>query len=354
MGNLFSKKALLRFVMDRNPPKTICPPIISPKRADIQAMWEEEEDDDYSLPNPLTPRRPSQTATHLSDMRETDDEELPETRYEWTDVILGKGELSVVHKATCRNTLRNVAIKRVPPASLNPKRVQRLYKEAAILSKVTHFERERYFVHLQEAFIDHQGGVCLVMDMVEGKEMYELLQRFPRGLPESEARHFLRQIFEAVEDLHQNDLVHLDLKLENIMYNEETQDIKIIDFGFSEESTATDVSTGKSSRKLQTSYCGSLDYSAPEILQHQPFDGKRADVWSLGVLTFVLLTGEFPFEGRRRPQTLENIVRCQFTVPELVSDRARSLIHRMLQRYPDNRSNVSSLLRHAWFTAEHV
>lgn len=322
---------------------------------------ESYEEEDYSLPSPIartpvsTPLRISSPSVSTTDA--TESLELSETKYDWSEHILGKGELSVVYQATDRESGREVAIKRIPPSSLNPKRVQHLYKEAAILSRLPTLNKSHYFVHLIEGFIDHQGGICLVMDQVQGDELFELFAEHENGLDEEDARHYLRQIFEAVEELHAVGIAHLDLKLENIMYNKQTKEIKIIDFGFAEETiNMSSTVSGSSRHRLQTNFCGSLDYSAPEILQHIPFDGKKADVWALGVMTFALLTGDFPFTGKRRDHLMMNIVKAKFSIPSRLSlsPNARSLLHRMLQRQPENRSSVNHLLQHPWFTPEAV
>jgi len=276
---------------------------------------------------------------------------LPEHNYDWTEKILGTGELSVVHSASSVDTGKKVAIKRVSPNQLNHRRVKQIYKEATILNKVSQITSvSDSFVKLVEGFIDHQGGICLVTDRISGVELFEVIVNNPKGISEVEAKIFIRQILSAVHELHSHDIAHLDLKLENIMYNVKTNKISIIDFGFAEETVSVDVVTGERKPRLLNKFCGSLDYSAPEILQHKEFDGKRADVWSLGVIVFALLTGNFPFEApkRQRQRTRENIVLAKYVMPDTISRLAASFLRRMLQKYPDNRSNVASLMKHPW------
>jgi len=279
------------------------------------------------------------------------EQHLPEHNYDWKEKILGTGELSVVHSASSVHTGKKVAIKRVAPKQLNHRRVQQIWKEASILNKISQIsDVSTYFVNLVEGFIDHQGGICLVTDRIPGVELFEIIVQNPNGIPEAQVKIYIRQILAAVHELHTNDIAHLDLKLENIMYNPKTNKINIIDFGFAEETVTVDIETGERKPKLLNKFCGSLDYSAPEILQHKEFDGKRADVWSLGVIVFALLTGNFPFDAprRQRHRIQENIVIGKYPMPDTISPFAASFLRRMLQKYPDNRSNVASLMKHPW------
>ena len=278
---------------------------------------------------------------------------LPEQHYEWTENILGMGELSVVHSAKFSQTGRRVAIKRISPNQLNHKRVKRIYKEASILNKIANIDSSsNKFVKLVEGFIDHQGGICIVTDRISGYELYNLMEKHPNGLVEEKAKVFIKQILEAVNQLHSNNIAHLDLKLENIMYNTDTNNISIIDFGFAEETVRIDVETGKTVQRLLNNFCGSAEYTSPEILLQQEFDGRRADVWSLGVIVFAMLTGRFPFAGKNRKMLMEKIVQGKYTIPSHVSSQGASFIRRMLQKYPDNRSNVASLLKHPWLVEQ--
>lgn len=274
---------------------------------------------------------------------------LPENRYEWSDKILGQGEVSVVHFACSKKDGQKVAIKRISPTQLTVKRVQQLYKEAKILNKISRLNTKARFVRLVEGFIDHQGGICLVTNRIAGSELFQAIIRNPKGLPEVDAKYYVFQIFKAVEVLHKNNIAHLDLKLENMMYSRRTKEVSIIDFGFAEETTLVDVETGETLPRKLNSFCGSLDYSAPEILQHIEFDGKKADVWSLGVVVYALLTGNFPFEAKKRHRILEKIVIGDYPIPSGISHTACSLLNQMLQKHPDNRSSISSLLEHEWF-----
>ena len=331
MGNFFSKHALLFLTLSSPSGDGSGAPADELSQEQVEAILSIS-----SLPRIPTPQELAYRETH----------------YQWSDKILGQGEFSVVHKAILREDGRAVAIKRVAPNALTPQRVQQMYAEARTLSQIAEFKGAHHFVRLLEGFLDHQGGICLVMDRAGDADLFELIEENPHGMPEREAKLFLKQIFSAIEELHSHDLAHLDIKLENIMYDRKTNKIKLIDFGFTRPTQQIDPLSGRSMPRMQTQFCGSLDYSAPEILRHTPYDGKRADVWSLGVLTFVLLTGDYPFEGKKRVHTMQNIVRGKYEMPPHLSPEAQSLLRRMIQRYPDNRCHVGSLLRHPWFQAK--
>jgi len=134
------------------------------------------------------------------------------------------------------------------------------------------------------------------------------------------------------------------------MYNKETHKLKLIDFGFATETVET--KDGVEVPKLQKDYCGSVHYAAPEIVQRKPYDGKKADVWSLGIILFVLLSGLFPFDdAQNRPEVIfDKIVAGDFFTPSYLSSDAAPLIRSMLHKDPNKRPSVSKLLKHPWFT----
>ncbi len=109
-----------------------------------------------------------------------------------------------------------------------------------------------------------------------------------RVIREATARRIFKQVAEGVAYLHSHNIVHRDLKLDNILIEESTRMVKLIDFGFS-------VVVGNGV-KLKV-FCGTPSYMAPEIVRKHEYDGKPVDIWALGVLLFVLLTGTFPFRG---------------------------------------------------------
>lgn len=125
-----------------------------------------------------------------------------------------------------------------------------------------------------------------------------------------------------MEYLHSLNIAHRDIKLDNILIEEKTNMIKIIDFGFSVIQNPT--------QKLKI-FCGTPSYMAPEIVQKKEYDGKAVDMWALGVLLFAMLTGTFPFRGISEQDLYYKIQRGQFKVPDSVNKDAKRIIYRLLE-----------------------
>jgi len=106
-------------------------------------------------------------------------------------------------------------------------------EEAAILNQVSQIrELPHRFIQLEEGFIDDTGGLCIVTELINGFDLLQLAETSVRGLSEAIVKTLMKQIIEAIQVLHKNDIAHLDLKLENIMLDKDSNEIKIIDFGF--------------------------------------------------------------------------------------------------------------------------
>lgn len=178
----------------------------------------------------------------------------------------------------------------------------------------------------------------LVMEYVEGGQLmkYILLKQ---KLAEVEARRLSRQILSALDYLHRNSIVHRDLKVENILIDKEGKNIKIIDFGLSNMFSPE--------RKL-TTYCGSLYFAAPELLNARPYDGPEIDVWSFGVVLYVMVTGSVPFDDMSLPALHERIKRGQVAYPASLSIPLRNLLSRIFVTNPARRIILQDIIRHEW------
>merc|ERR1711862_414305 len=186
--------------------------------------------------------------------------------------ILGSGEISQVILANDTTTSDNKMVA-----------VKKLNTEVVILKQLSVLPFD-CFVKLYDVLEDNQY-IYLIMEYISGGELFDLVEQFPLGIPEIIAKKILKQIFTAISHLHKLDIAHLDLKLENIMYNPTTETIKIIDFGYA----------SRTDEKLQE-YSGSIHYIAPQLLNKIPYDAKKADMWSLGVISYALLAAKFPFD----------------------------------------------------------
>jgi len=179
----------------------------------------------------------------------------------------------------------------------------------------------------------------LLFEYVEGKDLYDFLAETNfEPLPEQEAKNLFRQIIKAVKHTHKKGFVHGDLKLENIMITKNLKP-KLIDFGFCTE---------QSCKSIFNCYQGSLEYLSPEILQRKPYNGCKAEVWSLGVILYTLLFGEFPFSEQERNLDFEGV---EVTFPRAAASlTSRDLIKKMLTINPDERLDLEGVFKHPWLS----
>ncbi|TDH04577.1 hypothetical protein EPR50_G00134200 [Perca flavescens] len=195
---------------------------------------------------------------------------------------IGKGNFAKVKLARHILTGKEVAIKIIDKTQLNPTSLQKLFREVRIMKGLNHPN----IVQLFEV-IETDKTLYLIMEYASGGEVFDYLVSHGR-MKEVEARAKFRQIVSAVHYCHTKNIVHRDLKAENLLLDADAN-IKIADFGFSNEFTL--------GNKLDT-FCGSPPYAAPELFQGKKYDGPEVDVWSLGVILYTLVSGSLPFDGQ--------------------------------------------------------
>jgi len=162
-------------------------------------------------------------------------------------------------------------------------------------------------------------------------------------LKEGGARMYFRQILDAVAYLHELNIVHRDLKLENVYLDEQWRNCYVGDFGLS--STIPSSNGGRFDRG-----CGSPLYAPPEVVSCMPYDGVKADIWSLGVLLYTLVTGNMPFysEDNNSAEVFQKIVRSSVFLPAHLSPACGDLLQRMLTKDPEQRISIPEIWQHAW------
>ncbi|KAG2199943.1 hypothetical protein INT47_009269 [Mucor saturninus] len=178
----------------------------------------------------------------------------------------------------------------------------------------------------------------ILMDYVNGGQLLHYIVKRQK-LSESHARHFSRQILSALDYMHRNSIVHRDLKIENILIDKHGQNIKIIDFGLSNLFCPE--------RRL-TTYCGSLYFAAPELLSATPYRGPEIDVWSLGVVIYVMVTGSVPFDDKSMPGLHDKIKRGLVAYPAHLSPECKDLLSRIFVTDPTKRIILADVIRHTW------
>lgn len=269
---------------------------------------------------------------------------LPPTTNRYEEVkLLGQGEISQVLLAKDTKTDTMVALKKLNKRFFTPNLRKKLINEIAILQQISSIP-DSSFLRLYETFEDEQF-VYLVTEYIPGGELFDLVEQFPYGVPEVLCIKILRQVFTAISQLHKLDIAHLDLKLENIMYNPDTEKIKIIDFGYA----------AKTEEKLKE-YSGSIHYFAPQLLHKIPYDGKKADVWSLGIVSFAVLAAKFPFDDEDDNQSniFFQIKRGIFTTPPHFSSLAKSFVEDILNPNESSRPTVDEMLLHPFLSQQFI
>ncbi|XP_052231247.1 SNF-related serine/threonine-protein kinase-like isoform X4 [Dreissena polymorpha] len=247
---------------------------------------------------------------------------------------IGEGHFAVVKLARHVFTGEKVAVKVIDKNKLDEVSKAHLFQEVRCMKLVQHPN----VVRLYEV-IDTQTKLYLILELGDGGDMYDYIMKHENGIEENKARHYFRQIVEAISYCHRLHVVHRDLKPENVVFFKKLEVVKLTDFGFS--------NMFNPGNKLETS-CGSLAYSAPEILLGDSYDAQAVDIWSLGVILFMLVCGEAPFQEASDSETLTMIMDCKYKFPPHVSQSCRELISLMLKREPGHRANLHQIETHAW------
>ncbi|XP_015248428.1 SNF-related serine/threonine-protein kinase-like [Cyprinodon tularosa] len=250
------------------------------------------------------------------------------------DKTLGRGHFAVVKLARHVFTGEKVAVKVIDKTKLDPVARGHLFQEVRCMKMVQHPN----VVRLYEV-IDTATKLYLILELGDGGDMYDCIMKHDGGLSEEVAKCYFAQIVHAISYCHRLHVVHRDLKPENVVFFEKQGVVKLTDFGFSNR-----FQPGKT---LNTS-CGSLAYSAPEILLGDEYDAPAVDIWSLGVILFMLVCGQPPFQEANDSETLTMIMDCRYTVPPHISHACRDLIGHMLQRDPKKRATLEQIESHEW------
>eukprot|EP00755_Sulcionema_specki_P018397 Sspe_Gene.66771::Locus_39446_Transcript_1_1_Confidence_1.000_Length_1698::g.66771::m.66771 len=198
-------------------------------------------------------------------------------------------------------------------------------------------------------FNESTNEMWLVLELVEGEELMKRIDR-TEGLTEDEARNYFQQLIVGVHYLHSQNVAHRDLKPENILVTN-TGGCKITDFGLS---NIQNINTVGEAVNLKTC-CGTPYYVAPEVVtRREGYSGFTADVWSLGIVLYVMLMNDLPFTTARDIQDLlQKIKKAEYKIPadkdaKLSSD-VKDLIRRILDKDPTTRIKVEEIVQHPWF-----
>ncbi|XP_018421420.1 PREDICTED: testis-specific serine/threonine-protein kinase 6 [Nanorana parkeri] len=247
---------------------------------------------------------------------------------------IGEGTFSKVKLATSQKYHRDVAIKvvdrREAPEIYSTKLLPR---ELEILRTVNHPN-----VIAAYEFIAVSNGLHFIVMELCFTDLLKVIEDNGR-LTEAKAKSLFQQIVCAMSYLHHNQIVHRDLKCENILLTEDHK-VKITDFNFGKLLDSTD---------LSTTYCGSVAYASPEVLQGIPYDPKKYDIWSIGVILYMMVIGTFPFDDSNitaLPELQEKGV--EFPKDLTLDKKYENLIKALLEYSPHQRPDIGAVLVHSW------
>ncbi|XP_072260158.1 serine/threonine-protein kinase 17A-like [Pyxicephalus adspersus] len=257
---------------------------------------------------------------------------------------LGRGKFAVVKKCVELLTGKEYAAKFLRKRRKGEDCRNDILNEIAVL-EMARFSP--YVVDLHEVY-ETNSEIILVMEYAAGGEIFnQCVADQDEAFTEKDVIRLIRQILQGVLYLHRNNFVHLDLKPQNILLTSSNPlgDIRIVDFGLSRQ-----VDNVKEVREI----LGTPEYVAPEVLSYEPIS-TATDMWSVGVLTYVMLTGVSPFLGDNKQETFLNISQVAIEYPqeefEGISELAIDFIKSLLIKNPRKRARADQCLKHAWLTS---
>lgn len=256
---------------------------------------------------------------------------------------LGSGQFAIVRKCREKSSGVEYAGKFIKKRRLSSSRRgvsrEEIEREVNILREIQHSN----IITLHDIF-ENKTDVILILELVSGGELFDFLAE-KESLTEEEATQFLKQILDGVHYLHSKRIAHFDLKPENIMLldkNVPNPRIKLIDFGIAHQ-----IKAGNEFKNI----FGTPEFVAPEIVNYEPL-GLEADMWSIGVITYILLSGASPFLGETKQETLTNISAVNYDFDEEyfsnTSELAKDFIRRLLVKDPKKRMTIDDSLEHPW------
>ena len=254
---------------------------------------------------------------------------------------IGKGKFGIVKKATHKKSNQQYAIKIMSKNSMTVQDLELALTEINILKLCQHPN----IIKLYDVY-DSPDFIYIIMEYCNGGDLFTYIESRHFKLEEKKVAEIIHKLSMAIYYIHSFGIVHRDLKPENILMTDNTDkaDIRLLDFGL-----------GKiigPDEKMKEPF-GTLSYVAPEVLEERPYD-KSADMWSLGVITYLLLCGYLPFddpisEREIARKTIHEEPKFPVNIFGKVSIEAKEFIERLLRKNPKDRLTIEEVLTHKWF-----
>ena len=249
---------------------------------------------------------------------------------------LGEGAFGSVRLGINKQTNEKVAIKILEKNKIKKYEDKlRIQREIELLKKLRHPNIVRLY-----SIIETEKQFILITEYIKGQELFQYIL-LKKKLSEEEACYYFNQIVSGIEYLHKLKIAHRDIKSENLIIEQNTKLIKIIDFGLSN-------SYGDKDEEILRSSCGSPLYAAPEMLKGEYYKGSTVDIWSIGVVLFFMICGYLPFQDEDNPKLYKKIIQGNYSIPMHVSTQGRELLYNLMNVNPRKRINISQIKRHAW------
>lgn len=249
--------------------------------------------------------------------------------------LLGQGTFAKVHHARDLKTGMSVAIKMIDKEKVfKVGLMDQIKREISVMRLIRHPN----VVELYEVMAT-KTKIYFVMEYVKGGELFNKVAK--GKLKEDVARKYFQQLISAVDYCHSRGVSHRDLKPENLLLDE-NENLKVSDFGLSA------LAESKRQDGLLHTTCGTPAYVAPEVINRKGYDGAKADIWSCGVILYVLLAGYLPFRDPNLMEMYRKIAKGEFKCPNWFAPEVRKLLSKILDPSPNTRISMAKIMENSW------
>ncbi|XP_076953506.1 CBL-interacting protein kinase 18-like [Bidens hawaiensis] len=250
--------------------------------------------------------------------------------------MLGQGNFAKVYHGRDVKSSESIAIKVIDKEKvLKVGLIDQTKREISVMSMVKHPN----IIQLYEVMAT-KNKIYFAMEYAKGGELFDKVSK--GRLKEDVARKYFQQLICAVDFCHTRGVYHRDLKPENLLLDEYGS-LKVTDFGLSAHAGCTRLDG------LLHTTCGTPAYVAPEVICRRGYDGAKADIWSCGVILFVLLTGQLPFNDSNIMQMYKKISKAEYKCPHSLPPEVRRLLKRILDPNPKTRISIKKIMENSWF-----